>query len=88
MLPYLPNDNAGLVSIYHDKGAYLQFWRSVFMRRAPQSVPAIERIMAPTPVGRGNWTSRISDELLEAVTAAYREAAGSTVRAAESDGTP
>jgi TIR domain len=86
LLPYLPNDNAGLVSIYNDKGAYVQFWRSVFMRHAPQSVPAIERIIAPTPVGRGNWTASISDELLVALTAAYREAASSMVRSEAADG--
>ena len=40
LLPRLAVDNAGLVTIYCDNGsAYLQFWRSVFERRAPRSLP-------------------------------------------------
>jgi hypothetical protein len=75
LLPYMLVDNAGLVSIYNDHGAYVQFWRSVFMRHAPHSLADVERVIAPTSVGRGNWTSKVSDEMLEALTAAYREAA-------------
>jgi hypothetical protein len=38
LLPRLAGDDAGLVSIYCDNGsAYLQFWRSVFERRAPRA---------------------------------------------------
>lgn len=75
LLPRLPADNAGLVTIYNDYGtAYLQFWRSVFERRAPESLPEIEKIIHPVSVSQGNTTREISDELLEALTDAYREA--------------
>jgi hypothetical protein len=76
LLPRLPADNAGLVTIYYDYGsAYLQFWRSVFASRAPESLPRVEEIIHPTSVGQGNTTREVSEELLEVLTAAYREAA-------------
>jgi triosephosphate isomerase len=52
----------------------LQFWRSVFERRAPKSLPQIEQTI--TPIKQGKYTSEISDELLEALAAAYKEAVG------------
>lgn len=76
LLPRLPTDNAGLVTIYNDHGtAYLQFWRSVFARRASESLPRVEEIVYPTSVGQGTTTREVSDELLKALTEAYREAA-------------
>ena len=75
LVPRLLADAAGLVTIYNERGlAYLQFWRSVFQRRAPQSLPRVEQLVL---VGQGNWISlrEVSDELLDALTAAYREAA-------------
>jgi hypothetical protein len=76
LLPRLPADNAGLVTIYNNYGsAYLQFWRSVFASRAPESLPRVEEIIHPTSVGQGNTTREVSEELLEVLTAAYREAA-------------
>jgi hypothetical protein len=75
LLPSLRADNAGLVTIYNDHGtARLQFWRSVFERRAPENLPRVEQV-APARVGQGNSTQELSDELLEALTDAYREAA-------------
>jgi len=55
------------------------FGRSVFERRAPESLPLIERIIAPLKMGRGNTIREISDELLEALTDAYREAASGRI---------
>ena len=56
LLPRLASDNAGLVTIYNDKkSAYVQFWRGVFERRAPLSIPAIEAT-AGTELKQGNWT--------------------------------
>jgi hypothetical protein len=76
LLPRLASDNAGLVTIYNDhNSAYLQFWRGVFERRAPLSIPAVEAA-AGTELRQGNWTPNVSDELLDAVTHAYREAVG------------
>jgi hypothetical protein len=75
LLPYLRTDDAGLVTIWnHPAGGVLQFWRSVFERRAPHSIEAVERAINDS-VRQGNKVNEISDELLAALTAAYREAA-------------
>ena len=64
------------MTIYNDHhSAYLQFLRGVFERRAPLSIPAVEAA-AGTELRQGNWTPNVSDELLDAVTHAYREAVG------------
>jgi hypothetical protein len=64
------------VTIYNDhNSAYLQFWRGVFERRAPLSIPAVEAA-ARTELRQGNWIPNVSDELLDAVAHADREAAG------------
>jgi hypothetical protein len=70
----LRTEKAGLVTIWNEGCASPQFWRSVFERRAPESLPRVEEI-APVRVGKGNSTREVSDELLEALTEAYREAA-------------
>ena len=78
LLPRLASDNAGLVTIYNDKkSAYMQFWRGVFERRAPLSIPVVEAT-AGTELKQGNWTPHISEDLLDALTRAYREAVGQT----------
>ncbi len=75
LLPRLASDDAGLVTIYSDNGtAYLQFFRSVFERRAPRSFPAVEAALG-AEVRQGNWTPDIPDALLHAVADAYHEAA-------------
>jgi hypothetical protein len=76
LLPRLQPDNVGLVTIWHDGGAYLQLWRSVFERRAPATLPAVEAPIAPTPVRQGNMIRDVDDATLEALMQAYREAAG------------
>jgi hypothetical protein len=69
------SDGAGLVTIYKDtRSAYLQFSRSVFERRAPRSLAAVEAAIGE-PVRQGNVVYEVSDELLAALTAAYEEAA-------------
>ena len=76
LLPRLAADNAGLVTIYCDNGsAYLQFFRSVFERRAPRSIPAVEAAMG-AEVRQGNTAREIPDSLLAALTEAYQEAVG------------
>jgi hypothetical protein len=76
LLPRLASDNAGLVSIYSDvKSAYLQFWRGVFERRAPRSIPAVEEALG-AELKQGNSTHTITERLLHALARAYREAAG------------
>ncbi|MFF0123941.1 hypothetical protein ACFYP7_32215 [Micromonospora arida] len=73
LLPRLPGQ-AGLVSIYTDpKAAYLQFWRSAFERRAPNTLPKVESALG-APIKQGNSTRDISQDLLGTLTDAYREA--------------
>jgi hypothetical protein len=70
------SDGAGLVTIYRDtRASYLQFWRSVFERRAPRSLTAVEAAIGEPGVRQGNIVYEVSDELLAALTAAYEEAA-------------
>lgn len=76
LLPRRQPDNAGLVTSWHDGGAYLQLWRSVFERRAPATRPAVEACLAPRPVRQGNTIRDVDDATLEVLTLAYREAAG------------
>jgi hypothetical protein len=75
LLPYLLNEGAGLITVWNDNIFAVSFWRTVFERRAPASIAPIERLIAPAKIGQGNTVKVVSDELLEALTAAYREAA-------------
>jgi hypothetical protein len=76
LLPRLTSDNAGLVTIYADsKAGPLQFWRSVFDRRAPHSIDAVQAVLG-AELARGNFTVSVSEQLLDALTGAYREAVG------------
>ena len=52
--------------------SYLQFWRSVFDRRTPRSLARIEQSIMP--IKQKSTTREVSDELLDALTVAYREA--------------
>lgn len=79
LLPRLAADNAGLVSIAIDnRTSYMQFWRSVFERRAPQSIAAVQAALG-AELRQGNSTHSFPEPLLEAITHAYREAARQTV---------
>lgn len=76
LLPRLAADNSGLVSIVCDaKSVYMQFWRTVFERRAPDAIAAVEAILG-TELKQGNSTHAFPESLLAALTGAYREAAG------------
>ena len=47
----------------------------MFERRAPESLARIEKLLDPSDrIGQGNWLKNVSDELLAAMTEAYREA--------------
>lgn len=74
LLPRLKDEGVGLVTIYNDRGPYLQVFRSVFERRAPESLGKVEQLLTPVPLGQGNVVRDISDSLLEALLDAYREA--------------
>jgi hypothetical protein len=76
LLPYLLDEDAGLMSIACGKGSdYMQFWRSVFERRAPHSMPAVETALG-AELKQGNATREFAEPLLNALTLAYRETAG------------
>jgi hypothetical protein len=75
LLPRIQPDNGGLVTIWNWLGTpTLSFWRSVFERRAPHTLSAVEASIAPMALGQGNTTQTITEELLAALTAAYQEA--------------
>jgi len=75
LLPYLRAHDAGLVTIYNDgTGGSIQFWRSVFERRAPGALEHVEQASG-TALRQGNTTKDVTSELLTALTDAYREAA-------------
>ena len=75
LLPRLPIDDVGLVTVWYDStGGYVQWWRSVFERRAPESLDRLNSVLAPQTVGQGNICRDVSDDLLAELTAAYRQA--------------
>lgn len=76
MLPTLKDIDSGLVTLWSDKGASIQYWKSVFEKKAPNTLPKIEAKIAPTSVGQGNTIREFDDELLALLTAAYAEAVG------------
>ena len=78
LLPRLIVDRRGLVTIWNDEGASIQFWRSVFERKAPDFIERIGQL-ANTRVGQGNTIREFSEQLLEALTEAYQQAATGNV---------
>jgi hypothetical protein len=76
LLPRLKDEQVGLVTISSAWSTNLGVWRSVFERRAPSSLPVVEALVAPRPVGQGTGVD-VSAELLAALTKAYEEATGS-----------
>jgi hypothetical protein len=81
LLPRLQVEGVGLVTLWNDNGAYISFWRSVFERRAPKGLARIEQIIHPKHVGQGNYSHFINEELLAALTDAYREASKAPIEA-------
>ena len=76
LLPRLRATDSGLVTIWNDGSAYLQLWRSVFEKRAPEHLLLVEEFIKPLPVGQGTVVKALDDALLALLTEAYREAAG------------
>jgi alkylated DNA nucleotide flippase Atl1 len=74
LLPRLLQEGVGLVTIWNQNGAALQFWRSVFERRAPEALARIESVIAPLDVRQGNTIREIEDALVDELHAAYLEA--------------
>jgi hypothetical protein len=53
----------------------MQFWRSVFERRAPQSIALVESVLG-AKLKQGNSTHDFPESLLHALSQAYQEAVG------------
>lgn len=82
LLPRFAAEKAGLVTIWNDnRKPYIQFWRSMFERQAPDSIQSVEQA-AGVEIGQGNTVSGASQALLDALTAAYREATGTEFQGA------
>ena len=78
LLPRVMPDKVGLVTIWNDnQKPYISVWRSVFERLAPNSIEAVEQVIAPIKIGQGNTVKNITPQVLDALTTAYQEAGGS-----------
>ena len=78
--PHVAGDKAGLVSIACDiRDAYVQFWRSVFERCAPDSIRPVEAELRAN-LRQGTSAHEIPESLIDVLTRAYREAAGTRSR--------
>lgn len=71
---WVRGEKAGLVSIWHEGGAYLSLWRSVFVRLAWDRLAVIEEAVGG-PIGQGSSVHDPSPELLDLLADAYRDAA-------------
>jgi len=72
--PLLHSGGVALVIIACDlKSSYMQLFRSVFERRAPEAIPAVEAALGAR-ITHGNSTRVFTEELLTALTGAYRQA--------------
>ncbi len=84
LLTRIEPERAGLICIYNYQGkrrnyqgnVRIQSFRSVFERRAPNSISRVESLISPLQIRQGNWTGEFPDGLLDALTDAYREANG------------
>jgi hypothetical protein len=79
LLVWVRGQKAGLVSIWNDGGAYVSLWRSVFVRLGWEHIAPIEQLIG-RPIGQGNTVPEPSSELLEAISAAYRDAVDAQVK--------
>jgi len=77
LLPRLQPQNSGLVTVWFEKDANIQFWRSMFEKYAPNFIDPIEK-HAGMNIGQGNVCRVLDAKMLELLTAAYREAASAT----------
>jgi hypothetical protein len=70
-------EQAGLATVWNRNGqAFLSLWRTVFERRAPDSIEPVEAELGQVPLGKGNVITDVTDNLLRLLTTAYREATG------------
>jgi hypothetical protein len=72
LLPYLINDEAGLITVWNNGSFSMSFWRSVFERRAPDWIPKVEALIAPAKLGQGNTVKAVDEALLQILADTYR----------------
>jgi hypothetical protein len=72
----IPGADHGLAVIQNDGGSPLWLHGTVFSRRAPVAAQRVEALMAPQPLGQRTRVDEPRKALLDAVEAAYAEAAG------------
>ena len=76
LVPVSRGYDAGLATGWNERGrAFLQLWPSVIERRGKSELSRIEQAIAPQELRQGA-SYKVSDELLDALSAAYRQAAG------------
>ncbi len=81
LIPRIMPDNAGLVNIFNYKDEpSITVWRTVFERRAPNSIEAVEDAIAPTKIGQGNTIYNITPDALESVLKVSSEVVGVEVK--------
>jgi hypothetical protein len=74
--PCIPSEDVGLVTIWNENGqAAMSLWRTVFERCAPGAIARVEELTG-AELSAGRSAPEVTDDLLEALTGAYREAAG------------
>ena len=72
--PCIPSVDVGPVTIWNDNGPSMSLWQSVFERHAPAAIAPLEALTG-IELGVGRAVPDLTDELLEALMAAYRGAA-------------
>lgn len=77
LVPRVPGD-AGLCTVWNDKGASVTLHRTVLERLAPNSLETIETLV-DGPVGRGTQAKPLTDQLLASLSSAYVEAGGASL---------
>ena len=76
LLPRFHDTGTGLVTIWNEKRAYLSCWRSVFEKKAPETLRKMQATRPDVDIGQGKTVTHWDDELLELLRAGYREGAG------------
>ncbi len=74
LLPRLLKTGSGLVTVWNDGGPSLSLYRSVLERTAPRSLRELEELLGAEAIGQGKTIRDTTDEVLDLLTDAYREA--------------
>ena len=75
--PRITTQNAGLITIANDRQQpYIWLFRSVFERCVRNSIELVEQAIAPNRILQGNTISKITPQILDALSKAYHEAVG------------